>query len=170
MPPTLSGKFFLAEFILIVVPYGIVLVAGVGLLLMVAIGAVGSGDAEVLLELMVPIVVAIPYFAGFLISIAFLRGGGVGLLRTKRTTWILASIGALAASAAIVGTVMGQWIPWPFPTPTPEENPFGFAPETVGQAFARGLFLAPLLIPFGHLLWERNKAFSNISLQADRER
>jgi hypothetical protein len=165
MPRTVSREFFVAEFILIVLPYGLVVTAGLGVLLVAAVGAAASGDAMELLTILALVAFTVPYLAGFAISLNYLRGGVDGILATRRTTWILAYVGAAVASAAVVGTVFGHWIPWPFPAPTPDENPFAFAPETVGQAFAPGLFLAPLLVPFGHLLWERRKAFRDINIE-----
>jgi cation transport ATPase len=167
MPPTTSAKVFLVEFVVIVVPYGLAIAAGMALLFMLAIAS--SFKMEAVLILVASTVLAVPYIAGATLSIAFLRGGASKLRSAKHLLWVFASLGASVAAIAILGAVIGYRIPWPFPPWSPAENPFGLAPRTIGQAFERGLVLAPLLLPFGHLLWERSKAYSNSSLEQSRD-
>jgi hypothetical protein len=163
MPPTISARVFLAEFVLIVIPYGLAAIAGIAMLWMFTIAS--RFEPEALLMLVGGIALVAPYAAGVVLSVAYLRGGTVRLGRVRPLIWAIASVGAALAALAVCGTVIGYRIPWPFAPWSPAENPFGLAPRTVGAAFARGLVIAPLLVPFGHLFWAQRKAFSNPSLE-----
>lgn len=151
-PNALRHHVFLVGFVVFVVPY--VLAALYGALAIVS-PSLEFGVVDLLISLAICGAASIPLTCGIRLSIAYLQGGAHSLRRVNRIWWWGACAGALIPIVGLIALplrlLFGDFAVEPSSS-APADQPFG--PTRIGDP-AYGLLLAPLLIPFGHLVIER---------------
>jgi len=141
---------FGAEVVVIVVPYALLIGALVFSFVRPQFGAV-----DVLIAVAISAAIFFPFICGVRLAVAYLLGGAPKLCEVRTWWWWGAYLGALVPIVGAAAWLL-RWGFGDFPIEPPApEQPFG--PARIGL-LVPGVIAAPLLLPLGHLRYERSRA------------